>query len=408
MTDLLVGDAVVARLTALGAFLAPTAAVWAAAPFRGDPAWLEVHPEVAAWLEALTDDDVLALEADPKRLADGPGPLADWVGEGTRLAALGRHAAADLLAADDRRGLGMKARKWQQVRDLVGVLGPELTDGPVVEWCSGRGHLGRTLAAVGDVGAVLVEKDASLCAPPRGWPERPGVRHARHDVLDDAVFDAVPAEAQMVGLHACGRLTDRLLDAAERQDATSVTAVPCCPHRLFGPEAYVPRSVAGQAAGLVLHDDALRLAALDDVCVRPRRRDQRMREVVYRLAIDALAREAGIDREGLVSFASVPRPWMDLDLPAFVDAVVARHGLPMPATWDPDAVLGEAQARWGRIRRLALARLPFRRPLELWWVLDRAAWLVERGWDVRVGRFTERTVTPRDVAVVARRSSPPT
>jgi hypothetical protein len=43
----------------------------------------------------------------------------------------------------------------------------------------------------------------------------------------------------------------------------------------------------------------------------------------------------------------------------------------------------------------------FRRPLELWLVLDRALYLQERGYEVKLGTFCAPTLTPRNVLLVA-------
>ena len=73
----------------------------------------------------------------------------------------------------------------------------------------------------------------------------------------------------------------------------------------------------------------------------------------------------------------------------------------------PDGDL-QAALRWGRAwvrrgRALGLARLPFRRPLELWVELDRALFLAERGWSVRLGRFCPRDLSPRNVVILGQR-----
>ena len=64
---------------------------------------------------------------------------------------------------------------------------------------------------------------------------------------------------------------------------------------------------------------------------------------------------------------------------------------------------GEALRR--KVERLELVRRTFSRPLELWLALDMALFLQETGdyQTVRLQRLCDRTVTPRNVAVVALR-----
>ena len=52
-------------------------------------------------------------------------------------------------------------------------------------------------------------------------------------------------------------------------------------------------------------------------------------------------------------------------------------------------------------RRSHRLRHLFRRPLELWMVLDYAVFLEEQGYRVRLGRFCARELTPRNLLVDA-------
>ena len=59
--------------------------------------------------------------------------------------------------------------------------------------------------------------------------------------------------------------------------------------------------------------------------------------------------------------------------------------------------------RLAQVRNLELVRGLFRRPLELWLVLDRALYLQENGYDVRVGEFCDSHLTPRNLMLLAQR-----
>ena len=68
----------------------------------------------------------------------------------------------------------------------------------------------------------------------------------------------------------------------------------------------------------------------------------------------------------------------------------------------------DLQARgWQRlaeVRNLELLRALFRRPLELWLVLDQALFLHEQGFRVELGEFCASELTPRNLLLLARRS----
>ena len=396
----LTGDALVERLRGLDGWLTQRAPLWTPRPFvTWRPAWWDDEPELAAWVQAVDEGTLGALEASSWADADLPARLASLAAEADALTSLAPLAAA----ASPPAARGLKSRKGEQIGGFLSATEHALRGGDavVVEWCAGRGHLGRTLSERLDRRALLLERDPDLCAPARGVVERPGVRHVCVDVLADAVHAALPAQAAFVGLHACGRLTDRMLDVALAHGAAAIAAAPCCAHRLFGAPHYAPRSALGRVSALTLDPSALRLSVMDDVVVSPRQRARRQREHWLRVAVDLLAREATGD-DVHFSFPSLGAAEVDLPLGDFVRGVQRRHGLPLPASWDPDRVGQAATAQLRVIRAGAVVRALARRPLELWLALDRAQSLVEAGLDVHVGTFCARAATPRNVLIVAR------
>ena len=55
------------------------------------------------------------------------------------------------------------------------------------------------------------------------------------------------------------------------------------------------------------------------------------------------------------------------------------------------------------MRNLELLRGLFRRPLEVWLLLDRALYLQEQGYRVRLGQFCPAQLTPRNLLLLAER-----
>lgn len=403
-TTTLDGPQLAGRLEALDRWLTDEAPLWSVPPFRVWRApWQDADGELgalAAWVDGLDEATVARLEADPAAPVGAPSAWSARVAQARALVSVGP-VAVEAATAD--RAPRIKARKGAQVAGFLAAAGHALRDGegPIVEWCSGRGHLGRALAERTGRSALLLERDPSLCAPPHGAPEHARVGHRCVDVLDDAVHAVLPDGASYVGLHACGRLTDRLLDVALVRGAQAIAAAPCCPHRLFGRDRYLPRSRPGRVSRLALGPETLRLAVLDDVVASPRQRALRHREHLLRVAVDLLVREAtGLD--AYRAFPSVRPAQVDRPLAEFVAWAQRTYDLPLPAVWDPERVERAAADRLRRIRAAALVRALARRPLELWLVLDRAASLVEAGMHVTVGTFCAREVSPRNLLMVAR------
>jgi hypothetical protein len=75
----------------------------------------------------------------------------------------------------------------------------------------------------------------------------------------------------------------------------------------------------------------------------------------------------------------------------------------LPAHWSPASAEAAGYERGRITRALCTVRAQFRRPLELWAVLERALCLEESGYAVRLGTFCSRQTTPRNILVVATR-----
>ncbi|MEE4361233.1 MAG: SAM-dependent methyltransferase, partial [Pseudomonadales bacterium] len=174
---------------------------------------------------------------------------------------------------------------------------------------------------------------------------------------------------------------------------------PCCYHRLDeGIEHWAPRSTLATAS--TLDREALRLAAAGLATAPATVRRQRVRERIFRAAFDALQRTlTGQDRYRPVP--SVPGRLLARGFPAFCDFAAAHQGVRLPEPLDAERWLAAGAAVEARARRLDLVRLAFSRLLELRIVLDRALALAEAGRRVQLGRFCDRSLTPRNLLIHA-------
>ena len=73
--------------------------------------------------------------------------------------------------------------------------------------------------------------------------------------------------------------------------------------------------------------------------------------------------------------------------------------LPAPPCWD--ALEQRGWQRLAEVRNLELVAGLFRRPLELWLVIERALYLKEAGYSVSLGEFCEAELTPRNLLLLA-------
>lgn len=379
------------RLHALAEWLSEYRDFWHPQPFHEPrPAWCGRWPRLAQDVLALSDAHVTALNDDSQaarhllsRYCPGISSVEAWLDLPLSVAASPRPDAA-------RWDWGIPGRKRSQIEAFVAAV--PATGRPGFEWCAGKGHLGRLWALRQRVPVLSLERDAQLCGEGVELARRAGV--AQEFLAADAHMTPVPEGCHALALHACGELHRTLLRQASRCAALDV--VPCCYYH--GVEtAYVPMS---KTAGLQLTREDVRLAVTETVTASRRQTIQRDRHMAWKLAFDALRRQQGASR--YVPFKPVPPMWLRGDLASFCRQMAQREGLVLSNAiqWPALECLGWQRQR--EVMRLSLVRHAFRRPLELWMVLDMAVFLEERGWRVDLKAFCPRSLTPRNLLISAR------
>ena len=415
----------------LDAQLCATAALWNVEPFKhvadDGHQWTHEHHRTALELtdaEAATAAiDEAALEAwipelrDIRRIAEsivvraGATPVGPPCGGG-------------------RAATGVPGRKLEQIAAFASHVPRTET---VVDWCSGKGHLARWLAQCGRCRAVrCLERDPALVRAGRGLAAALPIEFAEVDVLASAEplpvhFRDGAAELTHTALHACGDLHRQALRCAASTGALRVVLAPCCYHKHKPPDgcssAYRPLSAAASAGSRLLpllSRSALHFVTAATVIAGRRCVALREREQQLRLAFDVWQRRVrGGGGGGGVPYLSAPSAPESLlrrgTFREFCEFIVGApgHTSELRAELRPaldrltDAEAEECMSRGEELRhcvtRLELVRRGFRRPLELWFVLDLCLFLREQGYAVEVRILCDPSVTPRNLLVWAER-----
>ncbi|KAL3931509.1 MAG: hypothetical protein SGPRY_001096 [Prymnesium sp.] len=432
--------------------LAQAEALWRPKPWE-EPrvAWRSSHPRLHADLLRLSTTELARLQADEDALHDWVrermpsfGALADATRELHQLAASSWKAPTH--KQDGYKGISTK--KWAQVRSFAAAV--PRSERLAIEWCSGKGYLSHRLLADRVVSsATCLEIDSSLCAAGRSLATRYSlpITFVQADVLSSTpipplVASAAP-DAAHFALHACGGLHRRMVRSAVALGSPLLAVAPCCYHKhpqdgspdKAGRTDWTPLSSAGRDSRLRLNHSDLRLAASGE-CAR-RRRDGRLREreMIWRQAFRVWQRRAyarrrtaggeGIDWAQASRLPSIPLPLLSQGSSSQTTAegfkafcawgsTVEGESLPERARtlesldcWSECEAelclkLGRSQA--SRIARLELLRHAFRRPLELWLILDMCLFLDDSGYDVCLKKLCERSISHRNMLLVAERT----
>ncbi|MCQ4348222.1 SAM-dependent methyltransferase [Pseudomonas stutzeri] len=400
--DILQGPLLHQRFAELDAFLLAHQALWRDKPFTAlTLGWEDEHPELAAWLRGRSLEQADAVHNQPERL-DAPAPFPQLAARAAQLAALGELPDAATEALPAPFSVDVPGRKWQQIDAFASRLQFREPARHWLDWCSGKGHLGRRLAHAGTP-LTCLEYDAALVADGQRLSDRLrlAAHHLEQDVLAESTAERLQAGHTPVALHACGELHVRLLELASAKGCRQLAVAPCCYNRISS-EFYRPLSQAAQASALTLSRDDLRLPLAETVTAGARVRRQRDQSMARRLAFDLLQRELrGVD--AYLPVPSLAPAWLDKPFAAWCRELAELKGLPEPGERDWAALEAAGWRRLAEVRNLELLRGLFRRPLEVWLLLDRALYLEEQGYRVHLGAFCDYRLTPRNILLLAER-----
>lgn len=380
--------------------------LWQPAPFTEPcPEWVQQWPEMARYVEGLSDEQVQYLDDHPGALAQELGAFVPSLSDFEALVQVsplpGRDQAEN-CTLPEVRARDMPGRKRLQAGAFTAAVQP--LEQPLLDWCCGKGHLARTLLPHTEYGVTGLEWNPLLVGDGNRLAEKAGdsISLKCQDVMDEGL--ELPANSHGVALHACGDLHRRLFQQGAERRLRRLSVSPCCFHLTKSHGVYQPLSVQAQhcASLLSIRTDELRLAVEETVTAPQRVRHQVQRMSQWRLGFDALQRQVR-DQDAYLPVPSHPTWVSSGDFEGFCRWAAAKKRLPLPASVDFDHWEGMGVKRLGQVRRHELVRHLFRRPLELWLVLDYQMFLEEQGYAVRLGTFCDRSLTPRNLLIDAQR-----
>ncbi|KAF0862371.1 methyltransferase [Pseudomonas sp. LD120] len=402
MPATLQGPELLTRFQALERFLLAHQALWRPRPFNHPYLpWETLHPELAQWLRQRSLADAEAAHNHPQHL-QAPAPFAELAQQSEALSRVGELPGQALPAMRERLEVDVPGRKWQQIEAFAAGLQFLRPTTHWLDWCSGKGHLGRRLLQPGQQ-LTCLEYDPALVHSGERLSQHHGLpaTHLQQDVMTDDVALRLKAEHSPVALHACGDLHVRLIQLASQRGCQQLAIAPCCYNRTRA-EHYPGLSSAAQASRLRLSRNDLALPMSETVTAGARVRRQRDTSMARRLAFDLLQRQLR-DIDEYLPTPSLPSHWLDKPFADYCRDLAALKALPPLGVQDWSALETAGWQRLAQVRNLELLRGLFRRPLELWLVLDRGLFLQQQGYQVQLGTFCPAPLTPRNLLLLAQR-----
>ncbi|HGM5579057.1 TPA: methyltransferase [Pseudomonas putida] len=401
-TPFLHPDQLNARFQALDQFLLQHETLWKPRPFTAlHLEWESRHPELAQWLRHRTLEQAEDAGHHLDQLP-APAPFPQLAQQALQLSSVGELPLAPLPPGGHRLDVHVPGRKWQQIEAFGSHLSFSQPARHWLDWCSGKGHLGRRLLQPGQQ-LTCLEYDAELVGAGQTLSDHHHLRasHVQQDVMASDSARHLDGDKSVVALHACGDLHVRLLQLASAQGCRQIAIAPCCYNRTQH-EHYRALSSTAQASTLQLSIADLGLPLSETVTSGARARRLRDTSMARRLGFDLLQREQRHCDDYLPT-PSLPTAWLDKSFEDYCRDLAALRQVPLNGHPDWAALEAAGWQRLAQVRNLELLRNLFRRPLELWLVLDRALFLQEQGYNVRLGEFCSYPLTPRNLLLLGER-----
>jgi len=361
--------------------------------------WMTQHPSLVTRLFGLTPLQVEQLASDHGALVDYLALDIAGVQELTLLSLLPSLKQQTLATVAPHFYSGMPGRKWQQINAFAACCSDSQL--PLLEWCAGKSYLGFYLQHLHKAQITALEWDADLVLQANNRAQQNNISLHSHqvDVLSPRAADFIQQQQQIVALHACGELHERLLKLCAEHKVAQMHLAPCCYHKRQYDD-YQPLSQQGKEANLSLNKAELHTAVMETVTAGATVQRQRKRLQIMRLGFDCLQRDIN-NSDTFLDLPSLPAKWARVSFSEFCVhcATLKDLTLPMTVDWDHYQALGEQ--RFNQVSALDLVRFLFRRPIEVWLALDRALLLQEQGYTVQVGTFCPSQITPRNILIQA-------
>ncbi len=402
-TPFLHPDQLSARFQALDQFLLQHESLWKPRPFTAlHLEWESRYPELAHWLRNRTLEQAEAAEHHLEQLP-APAPFPQLAQQALQLSDVGELPQAPLPPGGHRLNVHVPGRKWQQIEAFGSHLSFSKPTHHWLDWCSGKGHLGRRLLQPGQQ-LTCLEYDAALVSAGQTLSDHHHLRasHVQQDVMASDSARHLDGDKSVIALHACGDLHVRLLQLASAQGCRQIAVAPCCYNRIQA-EHYQALSGPAQASKLHLSITDLGLPLSEAVTSSARTRRQRDTSMARRLGFDLLQRQQR-QTDDYLPTPSLPTTWLEKSFEDYCRDLAALREVPLSGNPEWAALEAAGWQRLAQVRNLELLRNLFRRPLELWLVLDRALFLQENGYNVRLGVFCDYPLTPRNLLLLGERN----
>lgn len=390
------------RFKILDSFLLEHQVYWRSEPFHlcqtQQQPWQDVNSPLVDWLNSLTTENIQTLKEQPDLLITELGRFLPQLPQAHQSTQFTNTALKGLQLPRGTED-GIPGRKLQQIVSMGEASLEHHHGGEWLEWCSGKGFLGRILSQQSSQKVTSFEWQQSLCESGQKIADAQHLEmtFVQGDAFSESADKVFNPNQHAVALHACGDLHVELVKKSVSHGLPAVTISPCCYH-LIRDENYQPMSSVAKTSAFILSKSELRIPLQETVTGGERVKRHRQLEMSYRLGFSQLLKaEMGIDE--YIPVPSIKKSELAEGFESFCRWACEVKELSLGSNIDFDSYLVQGEALFWEMEKLSLVQQVFRRPLEIWLALDRAIYLKEKGYEATIEEFCERSITPRNLLI---------
>ncbi|KAA8670165.1 methyltransferase [Vibrio gigantis] len=390
------------RFKTLDSFLLEHQVYWRSEPFHlcqtQQQPWFDVNRALVDWLDNLSIENIQILKEQPHVLVKeliGFLPELEEANQSIQFTTTALKGLTLPRGTED----GIPGRKLQQIVSM-GEASLEHHHGKEwLEWCSGKGFLGRILSQQSKQKVTSFEWQQSLCESGQkiADAQRLEMTFVQGDAFSEGADEVFNPNQHAVALHACGDLHVELVKKSVSHGLPAVTISPCCYH-LIREENYQAMSSVAKASALTLSKSDLRIPLQETVTGGERVKRHRQLEMSYRLGFSQLLR-AELNIDEYIPVPSIKKSELSEGFESFCHWASEVKEITLGSDIDFESYFAQGEKLFWEMEKLSLVQQVFRRPLEIWLALDRALYLQEQGYEASIEEFCERSVTPRNLLI---------
>ncbi len=391
--------------TKINTILTANQRYWRFEPFHSTPESASVQlaqaPELQRWLMSLTSQEIEFYKQNNSLLVSEVGRYIPDVLELNSLSQLPKNNATK-LALPRGTEVGIPGRKLNQIVAMSQASLDDHQGTEWLEWCSGKGYLGRILTVSSSQPVTSFEWQQSLCESGQAEADKQALAmtFVQGDALAEDALQIMNNHQHGVALHACGDLHVNLIRKGCNLGLPALTIAPCCYH-LIQDEYYQALSDVAKNSELKLTKAELRIPLQATVTGGERVKRHRLLEMSCRLGLDSFLRSEK-NHTHYTPLPSIKKSELSFGFEHFCLWAASKKNIDIEGM-DFNHWYLFGQDRFVEMERMSLIQQVFQRPLEVWLVLDRAVFLEQNGYHVRLSEFCDSRDTPRNILIQANR-----